>query len=273
MGGSAGRFGKAEKIRLFPFFRHQPDHGSSGQLASLGAGRGLVRIARAGASGPGAAAERRHRTASQAQATMGESLLVGARPARGLVARPRAGTAGSGRGGVRVGDAHARRAHTCALRPAERQLTRAACAGSPGAARPPPGRCRKAARNQGGAQAPHDAPGEPVGLEAVQEGSPRHAVQVQPVWRLVALQGHCAREDWHRGQAAQLGDPEVRARAAHQERQEDCRVRPQRWLLELRRRERARAPRAARLAPRPGRPARAPRAEPTPPPRPRRTRC
>ncbi|KAG5462462.1 MAG: hypothetical protein BJ554DRAFT_5023 [Olpidium bornovanus] len=58
---------------------------------------------------------------------------------------------------------------------------------------------------------------------------------------------HRPGEDRRRGQAAQLGNPKVCPRSTHQERKEDHRVRPERRLPQVRRRER----RSSRRRPRP----------------------
>merc|ERR1712093_865746 len=64
------------------------------------------------------------------------------------------------------------------------------------------------------------APRQPLGRQELQEACPRHCLPFVADRWLVARQGHRPREGRCRGQAAQLGYPQVCPRAAHQERQE-----------------------------------------------------
>lgn len=64
-----------------------------------------------------------------------------------------------------------------------------------------------------------------MGGPALQETTAGHGVQILTVRWQFARQGDRARESRCRGQAAELGDPEVRARATDQEREEGHGVR------------------------------------------------
>ena len=61
---------------------------------------------------------------------------------------------------------------------------------------------------------------QPMGRRILQEAASRNRLQIVALRRVFARQGHRAGEGWRRGQAAQLGHPQVCAGAAHQERQE-----------------------------------------------------
>ena len=74
-----------------------------------------------------------------------------------------------------------------------------------------------------------------AGGRSLQEARSCELLQDVPAERRVARQGHCAREDRCRGEAAELGHPQVCACAAYQERQEGVCVRAVRRLPELRR--------------------------------------
>eukprot|EP00967_Tisochrysis_lutea_P139570 scaffold253755_cov33-Tisochrysis_lutea.AAC.2 len=88
----------------------------------------------------------------------------------------------------------------------------------PGPSHPdaPPPACRQASWNQRCSQAAYCAPDAAVGTEALQEGSPWHAVQVQPLRWLVSLQGHCPRKDVRANSSRSCVPQEPCARAQKQ---------------------------------------------------------
>merc|ERR1711933_614367 len=65
-----------------------------------------------------------------------------------------------------------------------------------------------------------------------------HCHEGQSYGREYHGEGHCLGEDRDRSETTQFGYPKMRPRTTHQERQENRRLRTQRRLFELRRRER-----------------------------------